>query len=501
MLTGASVQSSNGNNATGSGLVQQRDSDAGDQNGQPNSAAKAQDQVQGETDSLQSPVTQAVPRSNTGQAVAPQPQVRSNASGTSRAAGREDKTPPVSLTIIANAALPASVPPVEIMPVSALPVPSPSTSEQREDNAETGKDETNNGVTGVQTEGDSNRASRVTHIAGNSQDATTAQDSKVAPESSDVPDSSALQSGTPVSGSTACATGFSLPAGITPIALPLSSTTISSVDFLPSISDAGQLTANTAQGSKTGASSLLKSATANVAGAIGTTQPTSSATPAIATAHNAQNTIQDNPTAQHGQGQAVQTTPATQGQANSTSPQMQAITAHGATHEAPDVNGRTAGSGAGTHASEALAQVESNESATAAGINTANVIQKMNETEMRVGMHSADFGEISIRTSVSQQQMMAQISVDHGDLGKEISAHIPAMEAKLGGEFGLRAVVQVNQSGMSFAGERGYSPQREQRSSTQPLQAEGVPAVAEIDSAAPRVAALASDGYRLDIRA
>lgn len=501
MLTGASTQSSNGNDPTGSGLVQQRDSDAGNQNGQPNSPAKAQDQVQDEADSLQDPITQAVPRSNAGQVVAPQAQVRSDASGTSRTAGREDKTPPVSSAIVANAALPASVPPVEIMPVSALPVPSPSTSEQREDNAGAEKDETINGVTGVQTEGDSNRVSHVTHIAGNSQDAAATHDVKVASESSELPDGSALQSGSPVSGSTACATGFSLPVGITPIALPLSSTTISSVDFLPSISDAGQLTATAAQGSKTGAPSLLKSATSNAAGATGTTPATSSATPANTTAHSAQNTVQGNPTTQRTQDQAVQTTPSVQGQANSAAPQMQAIAAHGATHEAADATGRTAASGAATHASEAPAQTESNESATAPGINTANVIQRMNETEMRVGMHSADFGEISIRTSVSQQQMMTQITVDHGDLGKEISAHIPAMEAKLGGEFGLRAVVQVNQSGMSFAGERGYSPQREQRSSTQPLQAEGIPAVAEIDSAAPRVAALASNGYRLDIRA
>ena len=36
---------------------------------------------------------------------------------------------------------------------------------------------------------------------------------------------------------------------------------------------------------------------------------------------------------------------------------------------------------------------------------------------MRVGMHSTEFGDISIRTTLSQQQMLAQISLDHSDLG------------------------------------------------------------------------------------
>jgi hypothetical protein len=162
-------------------------------------------------------------------------------------------------------------------------------------------------------------------------------------------------------------------------------------------------------------------------------------------------------------------------------------------------HGRADGAAETARTSEQPADVS--ESAGTPGINTANVIQKMSETEMRVGIHSAEFGDISIRTSVSQQQMTAQISVDHGDLGKAISAHIPAMEAKLGGEFGLRALVQVSQSGMSFSGERGYSTEKEQRSAAQTAQVEVIPASVESDSAAPRVAAVAGEGYRLDIRA
>lgn len=129
----------------------------------------------------------------------------------------------------------------------------------------------------------------------------------------------------------------------------------------------------------------------------------------------------------------------------------------------------------------------------------------MSQSEMRVGMHSAEFGEISIRTSVTPQQMMAQISVDHGDLGKAISAHIPAMEQKLGGETGLRALVEVNQGAMSFSGERGYSSQREQKSNAAAAQSDGAQSSAEIDQQVlregSRTATAPAGGYRLDIRA
>ncbi len=244
-------------------------------------------------------------------------------------------------------------------------------------------------------------------------------------------------------------------------------------------------------------------------------QPASIAGQASVPAHNTQNnTTPGSTTAQHAQGQATQnqttqnqaaqTTPTaaqTPAQAGAAASQLQAIAPHNATHEIATPGG-SAGAATGTAAaSERPAQAETNEAAATQGISTANVIQKMSGTEMRVGMHSAEFGEISIRTAVSQQQMTAQISVDHDDLGKAISAHIPAMEARLGGELGLRALVQVSQSGMSFSGERGASPQKDQRTFAQPQQAEAIPAFAETDSPVSRAAAIAGDGYRLDIRA
>ena len=129
-------------------------------------------------------------------------------------------------------------------------------------------------------------------------------------------------------------------------------------------------------------------------------------------------------------------------------------------------------------------------------------MQSISGSEMHMGMRSAEFGDISIRTTVSQQLMTAQISVDHGDLGKAISAHLPAMQEKLGGELGIRASVEVSQSGMSFSGERGYSAERDQRPNAPHTGFETAEVPQDAEFAGYRTGAgPAGEGSRLDIRA
>jgi hypothetical protein len=65
-------------------------------------------------------------------------------------------------------------------------------------------------------------------------------------------------------------------------------------------------------------------------------------------------------------------------------------------------------------------------------INSAKVLQTMGQTEMRVGMNSTEFGNISIRTSATRDTIVAQISLDHGELAKELAVHLPEMQEKLG---------------------------------------------------------------------
>jgi hypothetical protein len=140
---------------------------------------------------------------------------------------------------------------------------------------------------------------------------------------------------------------------------------------------------------------------------------------------------------------------------------------------------------------------EAGESPAVSAINTAKVIQSMGETEMHVGLRSAEFGEISIRTAVSQQQMLAQISVDHSDLGNTIAAHLPAMQAKLGNEYGLHASVEVTQSGTSFTGNGNQSSPQQQKSFAQAVAVEHE--ASEIDNQSVR--ASVDGAQRLDIQA
>jgi hypothetical protein len=141
------------------------------------------------------------------------------------------------------------------------------------------------------------------------------------------------------------------------------------------------------------------------------------------------------------------------------------------------------------------------DSVPSAGINASQLIQTMSSASMHVGMRSADFGDISIRTQVSQQQVLTQISVEHGDLGKAITEHLPGVQAKLVDNFGLRASIEVHSSGMSFSGERGYASQQDRR----PHTTRGAPVmerlVAEMERVPHGSSAIAGDGYRLDIRA
>jgi hypothetical protein len=66
-------------------------------------------------------------------------------------------------------------------------------------------------------------------------------------------------------------------------------------------------------------------------------------------------------------------------------------------------------------------------------INSAKLIQSIGQTEMRVGLRSSDFGNISISTSATRDLISAQISLDHGELARTLAVHLPEMQARLGG--------------------------------------------------------------------
>jgi hypothetical protein len=137
----------------------------------------------------------------------------------------------------------------------------------------------------------------------------------------------------------------------------------------------------------------------------------------------------------------------------------------------------------------------------ASGVNTARLMQAISGSEMQVGMRSAEFGNISIRTSVVQQQMVAQIAVDHGDLSKAIASQVSLSQTRLSDEHGLQARIEVQMHGASTAADSGSSAHRDARSFTTSPRALRINAAEEIDNANLRAALPTENEHRLDIRA
>ena len=153
---------------------------------------------------------------------------------------------------------------------------------------------------------------------------------------------------------------------------------------------------------------------------------------------------------------------------------------------------------------EASASVETDnvEAMAASAISTAKLMQTMSETEMRVGISSSDFGDISIRTSVSNHQMLAQISVDHSELSQVISAHASSVQAKLGDEYGLQTLIEINNVASSNSSEQGQSSQQGGGTPSGSLTTEDIAAPAEEEiGLIPGAILVAGTENRLDIRA
>jgi hypothetical protein len=129
----------------------------------------------------------------------------------------------------------------------------------------------------------------------------------------------------------------------------------------------------------------------------------------------------------------------------------------------------------------------------------ARLIQSVHQAEMKLGMNSAEFGNISISTSVTHQALSAQISLDHSELSRVLAAHLPAMEERLGNAYGLQARVEVRDGGTagqsSTSQQSGDGRQKQQRSG-----GAGASSSALSGAAARTTSILAADASRLDIR-
>lgn len=60
-------------------------------------------------------------------------------------------------------------------------------------------------------------------------------------------------------------------------------------------------------------------------------------------------------------------------------------------------------------------------------LQVAKLMERAGETELRVGIQAGEFGSVDIRTSMARGQMSAEISVERGELGRAMTAELPAL--------------------------------------------------------------------------
>jgi len=64
-------------------------------------------------------------------------------------------------------------------------------------------------------------------------------------------------------------------------------------------------------------------------------------------------------------------------------------------------------------------------------INSAKLVERVGEAELRLGMQAGEFGRVDIRTSMVRNQFSAEISVERGELGRVMAADLPSLQNRL----------------------------------------------------------------------
>jgi len=138
-------------------------------------------------------------------------------------------------------------------------------------------------------------------------------------------------------------------------------------------------------------------------------------------------------------------------------------------------------------------------------VNSAQLIQSAQHSEMRVGMQSAEFGNISISTSLNHQALSAQISTDHLELGRALAVHMPAIEEKLSSAYGVQARVEVRDGGnggssSSYSNSGQQSNESRQSRGSNAFSAGSAAANQRMPLIGSTTGSIAAESPRLDIR-
>jgi hypothetical protein len=95
-------------------------------------------------------------------------------------------------------------------------------------------------------------------------------------------------------------------------------------------------------------------------------------------------------------------------------------------------------------------------------ITSARLIQSIQQSDMRVGMNSTEFGNISIHTSTAQGVISSEITLAHVELAKAISAHLPSPQDQAASSQSMSVRVENNSGTSSTMGGSAQGGQADQ---------------------------------------
>jgi flagellar hook-length control protein FliK len=115
-------------------------------------------------------------------------------------------------------------------------------------------------------------------------------------------------------------------------------------------------------------------------------------------------------------------------------------------HEAPVLHGQPQPESTGTYP--------------ASVVHSGKLLQRIGETELRLGLHTGEFGSVDIRTSMIRNQFTAEISAERGDLGRMLAAELPSLHTRLAEQHVPVANITVQtQTGGQSAPSEQHRPQ------------------------------------------
>jgi hypothetical protein len=98
-------------------------------------------------------------------------------------------------------------------------------------------------------------------------------------------------------------------------------------------------------------------------------------------------------------------------------------------------------------------------------LQSAKLVERLGQSELRVGVQMGDMGGVDIRTSMAHNQLTAEISVEHSELGHMLAANLPSLQNRLSEhQIQTANIVFQNQTNSGFSG----SEQRSRQENPQP---------------------------------